>query len=275
MAVLGTRRFDGNAQNDPARYRGLKRLANSARDGDRELEFFAGEIRSTRFMTDFPLPLATVQVAADATWRTKWLRYAPFVFWRAEAWTGCARFWFGVLFGWLSDFGRSVLRPFVLWAIVMLLAAAAYLGQHPDVMAARERAETGPGLAWLTTYARATWQAYRGDQPCWAGIPDKPDPADASKTLPSDLTGLRPPVSKQTTAAAEALRLAVANATIIGGQDGSHRTYGCLFGIERYGDNPVAHVPGAVSAIAAAQKVFSALFIFLFGLAIRNMLKMK
>ena len=41
------------------------------------------------------------------------------------------------------------------------------------------------------------------------------------------------------------------------------------------GSNPLAVVPGAVSTVSAAQKLFSALMIFLFGLALRNMLKMK
>lgn len=57
--------------------------------------------------------------------------------------------------------------------------------------------------------------------------------------------------------------------------DASHRSHGCLYDIERYGDNPVAYVPAAVSRIAAIQKTLSAVFIFLFGLALRNMLKLK
>jgi hypothetical protein len=57
---------------------------------------------------------------------------------------------------------------------------------------------------------------------------------------------------------------------------GEHRTYGCLYGVELYGgSNPLAVVPSAVSTASAAQKLFSALMIFLFGLALRNMLKVK
>ncbi len=54
-----------------------------------------------------------------------------------------------------------------------------------------------------------------------------------------------------------------------------HRTYGCLYGIERYGGNPVPFVPGFANDASGIQKVLSALYIFLFGLALRNMLKMK
>lgn len=42
-----------------------------------------------------------------------------------------------------------------------------------------------------------------------------------------------------------------------------------------YGDNPVPYVPGWVSVISGVQKLFSGLFIFLFGLGLRNKLRMK
>jgi hypothetical protein len=46
--------------------------------------------------------------------------------------------------------------------------------------------------------------------------------------------------------------------------------------VELYGgSNPLAAVPSAVPAISAIQKLFPAPMIFLFGLALRNMLKMK
>ena len=52
----------------------------------------------------------------------------------------------------------------------------------------------------------------------------------------------------------------------------ARRTYGCLYGLS--GDN-TALVPGFVSDMARAQKLLSAILIFLFGLAVRNMLKLK
>ena len=61
-----------------------------------------------------------------------------------------------------------------------------------------------------------------------------------------------------------------------GSSEAAHRTFGCLYGVELYGGStPVAIVPSAVSTVSAIQKLFSALMIFLFGLARRNMLKMK
>ncbi len=41
------------------------------------------------------------------------------------------------------------------------------------------------------------------------------------------------------------------------------------------GGDPVPIVPPGVSIASAVQKIFSAVMIFLFGLALRNMLKMK
>jgi hypothetical protein len=51
--------------------------------------------------------------------------------------------------------------------------------------------------------------------------------------------------------------------------------FGCLYGVERYGGNPVAYVPRNVAIASGIQKLLSAIVIFLFGLAVRNMLKVK
>ena len=90
--------------------------------------------------------------------------------------------------------------------------------------------------------------------------------------------GLTEPFRGQTGARDEALHLAFRNAFVVldGSAEAAHRTFGCLYGVELYGgSNPLAIVPSAVSTVSAIQKLFSALMIFLFGLALRNMLKMK
>lgn len=61
----------------PARYRALKRLAMQGHDHEREQAFFAGEITSARWATNWPL---------------------PFAIWRPKAWSGFCRFWFGLLY---------------------------------------------------------------------------------------------------------------------------------------------------------------------------------
>jgi hypothetical protein len=75
----------------------------------------------------------------------------------------------------------------------------------------------------------------------------------------------------------EALSVSYHNAVILLGASGDsvHRAFGCLYGVERYGDNPVAFVPRSVAIASGVQKLLSAVFIFLFGLAVRNMLKVK
>ena len=105
--------------------------------------------------------------------------------------------------------------------------------------------------------------------------------APSDKPTDPNLTrvdGLTEKVRGQTKAHAEALNLAFRNAFVVfdGGSDASHRMYGCLYGLELFGgQDAVPIVPRAVSTASAIQKLFSGLMIFLFGLALRNMLKVK
>jgi hypothetical protein len=100
----------------------------------------------------------------------------------------------------------------------------------------------------------------------------------ASNSNDTIIGGLSEKLRSQTNARAEALHLAFRNAFVVldGGSDASHRMYGCLYGLELYaGQNPVPIVPSAVSTASAIQKLISGVMIFLFGLALRNMLKVK
>lgn len=233
------RRFKGE-ESAPACYRALKRLAIQGHDHERQMQFFAGEITSARYVTDWPL-----------AWR----------FWSGNAWATVARYWFGWLYQVTSAFGRSLFRPLLLWLVTIALGTGYFLSQNPDV----ERRMAAGDLA---TTVRTSWAAWRASQPCYAGLPGEEG---------KHLSGLAEPVRRQTDAATEALHLAMRNAFIVldGGQDAAHRTFGCLYGVERYGDNPVAIVPSNVTFASAIQKSISGILIFLFGLAIRNMLRMK
>jgi len=96
----------------------------------------------------------------------------------------------------------------------------------------------------------------------------------ATRALPEQaIRGLGEKLRSRTNARAEALHLAFRNAlsAIDAGGDASYRIYGCLYGIE--GSNPI--VPVTVSTASAIQKLISGVLIFLFGLALRNMLKVK
>ncbi len=238
----------GNAD-IPARWRALKRLAIQGHDTERELEFHSRELQSQRFEDDWPLPLR---------------------FWSADAWVGALRFWSGLFYGLFSDFGRSIFRPFLLWWATIAVFALYFLAGQPDVLERRHTA--GPQGASTVAYVKLIPSLLRDPPPCYAG-----PPGEDARPSPGRLTGLVAPVAASTNALAEAFRLAIRNGSIFldGGDDSARRTYGCLYGIQSYGGSPAPFVPGFVSDASGLQKVLSALYIFLFGLALRNILKMK
>jgi hypothetical protein len=67
-------------------HRALKRISIQGHDTGRELQFFAGEMRSARFASDWPFP---------------WPLF------KASGWTGLLRFWMGMIYQLLSNFGRA------------------------------------------------------------------------------------------------------------------------------------------------------------------------
>ena len=238
-------------------------LAVQGHDTERELEFHARELRSQRFAEDWPL---------------------PFAFWRRWAWGSFFRFWSGYCYQWFSDFGRSLARPFIASLVVLVAAAAFYLSQT-EVM---QRELALQEASYLSATIQTARYALSNTVPCYSPPPTLAGSARnqwfwwrrAPKIDPdaSRIGGLIEPFRSQTNARAEALHLAFRNAFVVldGSGEAAYRTYGCLYGVELYGgSNPLAVVPSAVSTVSAAQKLFSALMIFLFGLALRNMLKMK
>ena len=94
-----------------ARWRALKRLAVAAHDHDRELLFWQGEVLARRWSVDKP-------------WH--------------------ALFYFGLFYGWLSAFGRSVVRPLIGWVLGLLVFAWHYLSPH---LRDGWPCEVGPGNA--------------------------------------------------------------------------------------------------------------------------------
>lgn len=241
-----------NANRDiPARWHALKRIAIKAHDQDREREFFAHEIRAARFVDDWPVPLRI---------------------WEAKAWFGFFRFWFGVLYGIFSSYGRSVLSPALWWIAAITLSAIFYLGENDAIRLKRNAmAASGAGLA--ERYAATTYDAWRGGAQCFS-----PTPADNEIMTKVSVVGLSDALLSQTNATTEAFHLALSNAFLVlsSGENAATRIYGCLYGIELYaGGRPVPIVPPSVSAASAIQKLFSVVMIFLFGFALRNMLKMK
>ena len=235
------RRLFGADENVPARYRALKRLAIQGYDQEREQDFFAGEIRSARFATDWPLPVK---------------------FWRANSWSGFYRFWFGLLYQLFSGFGSSVARPTIAWLTILVIFTAVYLGANPEMEKARGARSPEGVISVAAGSLGATLEAILASRkiPCFAGD--------------EQTKGLGEAIASRTDAVSEAFRLSVANAFVFGDLAGHdvRRTYGCLYGLES-AEAPV--VPGISSDAARIQKFLSAILIFLFGLALRNMLRLK
>ncbi len=101
-------------ENFSSRWRALKRLAVQGHDHERELIFFAAEIKSQRGIQDkaFPNPAN--------------------YFDNEPVWPGGTRYWFGYLYQYSSDFGRSVMRPLFWLLIFGFLFYWVYLGYSID-----------------------------------------------------------------------------------------------------------------------------------------------
>ena len=97
-----------NATRDPddeACYRALKRLAIQAHDHENEQKFWAREIRARRHIKDFAMP------------------------WKAGL-SSSVRYWGGLLYGLLSDFGRSIWRPLAFSALLVFAMYSTHLNAH-------------------------------------------------------------------------------------------------------------------------------------------------
>ncbi len=89
--------FKGDLEKE-GRWRALKRLATQGHDHASEQLFFRGELLARRGVTD--------------------------KYWHAS-------FWFSVFYQIFSDFGRSLIRPLLWWAVGVLVFAGIYLSHHP------------------------------------------------------------------------------------------------------------------------------------------------
>lgn len=83
------------------KYRSLKKIANENHDHLVELNMFIDEMRARRFWYDKPFSLKD----------------------------GAGRFWWGLIYGWISDYGRSMFRPLLGWAVCLFIFAAIAFSQ--------------------------------------------------------------------------------------------------------------------------------------------------
>jgi hypothetical protein len=229
-----------------AKYRRLKQLAIDSHDHKNEQIFFRGELRARRFLEDKP--------------------------WHPA-------FWFGIVYEIVSEFGFSVLRPLAAWLLCIVIFAVYFLGQNPGMAAKRKELHRHGFFGQAFAYSKVALDESRkprkpGEPYCYPGTPPKPGD---TKPITDGFSGLVEEARATTNLINEAFSIAYHNALVVldSNGDSAHRAFGCLYGVERYGGNPVAFVPRAVAIASGIQKLASAAFIFLFGLALRNLLKVK
>jgi uncharacterized protein YjbI with pentapeptide repeats len=225
-----------------ARYRRLRKLAAETQDYEREREFFAQELRCRRYWHDKP--------------------FRP----------GLARFWIGLLYGGISDFGRSLSRPIFLWFLSVLAFSLIYLGQRRS-----DYFQTAPG-----PIADAV--------PIFPAWPVPPDLASILEWAGSAVWWLIMSIfnlfagggciAGDSGATAEALFLSLKNSFFFLGWesvDASRRVYSCLYGFETAQDigGQLVRVPLGVSITAIIQNIVGGALIVLFLLALRNLLRAR
>lgn len=225
------------------RYRRLSQLASATHDYEREREFFAQELRCRRFWHDRPLG------------------------------RGQIRFWLGWLYGGLSDFGRSLIRPIALWGLTVLVFALVYLGQR--------RAD----------YFASAPAPVSDAAPLFPPFPANPEFMALLEWLWSVISWFILSIFNLFAgggciygdggATGEALYLSLKNAIFFLGwesEDASRRVYSCLYGFEAQpipGGEPLLRVPLSVSTAAIIENMIGAALIVLLVMALRNVLRAR
>lgn len=222
------------------RYRRLRQFAAEAQDYEREREFFAQELRCRRFWLDRPFG------------------------------EGLGRFWFGWLYGGLSDFGRSFGRPLLIWALSIPLFALVYLAERRGfhfASATRPVASAVPDFpAWPDQPSVSSVLNWTGDLLWWL----------FSSIV--DLFSGGGCIIGESGASAEAFFLSLKNSFFFLGwesQDAARRVYACLYGMEGATGAQMLRVPLSVSTTAIVQNAVSAFLLFFVLVAFRNLLKSR
>jgi Pentapeptide repeats (9 copies) len=223
-----------------SRYRRLRKLASATQDRERELEFFAQELRCRRFWLDKPLG------------------------------RGLTRFWIGWIYGGISDFGRSLTRPLALWTATVLMFALIYLAERRSeyfASAAGPVADSAPIFPlWPVQPGFGSILGWAGSALWWFAL-----------SIVNLFAG-GGCISGDTGAGAEALFLSLKNALVIFGwesPDAARRVYACLYGYEGVPGASLLRIPLSVATTAIIENILGAGLILLFLLALRNLLRAR
>lgn len=143
------------------------------------------------------------------------------------------------------NFGRSLWRPLFSWLALTILCTIFYLGKNPDIISRRSSG------AFSALYGYAI------------------DPALQVPCVTRDFPATNP--------VAEAIKFSLKNSVLfnVAETGATRRTLGCLYGLETSDQTSDPTVPLSVSMVSGIQTVLSGLCIFLFLLAIRNLLRLK
>ncbi len=223
-----------------SRYRRLRKLASATQDHEREREFFAQELRCRRFWLDKPLG------------------------------SGVTRFWIGWLYGGVSNFGRSLTRPLALWMATVFVFCLVYLGERRSAYFASAPGPVADGAPIF---------------PVW---PDHPGLGSIVGWVASTLWWLVLSIvnlfagggciSGDSGASGEALFLSLKNALVLFGwesPDAARRVYACLYGFEGKPGSSLVRIPLSVATTAIVENILGGVLIFLFLLALRNLMRTR
>jgi hypothetical protein len=223
-----------------SRYRRLRKLASATQDHEREREFFAQELRCSRFWQDKPFG------------------------------QGLTRFWLGCLYGSVSNFGRSLTRPLALWAAMIVLFSLAYLGlRRADYFASA----IGPVASGAPLFPLWPQQPGFGSVLGWTA-----SVLWWLVLSVFNLFSGGGCIAGDTSASGEALFLSLKNALVALGwesPDAARRVYACLYGYEGTSGAALLRIPLSVSIAAIVENVLAAMLIFLFLLGVRNLLRAR
>ena len=211
-------------------------------------------------------------------------------------WPGGLRYWLGGFYGLFSDYGRSIVLPLLWWGVLTTLFWGLYLSVHianHDALVASAITKVShaktlgngdlPANFPIEILAVSEQQAYGVTPLQWLGqqIPQAagsratPPPRPALHCMGAD--GYRHPEW-------DALTLAIRKGFLFLGLDQAEvltQINACLYGVDiastagRVGGELVPVLPYAVGFLSLVQTLLSAVLIFLFLLAVRNMFKIK
>jgi len=182
-----------------------------------------------------------------------------------------AQFWFGLGYEKLSDFGQSIARPLIAWALVLVLSALVYLAAsgadrpEPDYwVPSAEEVLIRPdrGLDMLI-FSPARWLERQVRGPFTSECVPVAGAGGRAITHPAG-----PPLWA-------ALQFAGRHAfviTNIAGASGTADAAACLYGAHRAlkAQEATPDVPGFVTVLSVLQSLVSVVLLFLMLLAVRN-----